>query len=243
MAIFKQTANIPTVASSVANIGTFAGLIPPVPGTSLSLILNGPMNDGAGRVSFISNGYASGLTIASLLNVSASVFTIIGTFNDTIVTEMIVGPNANTVYTNNLFHTVTSISATGGGVGNTFTIGSNYSIAVILPDNGRIGYSNYNYSVLLNSIAAVGGWGAGGAIIYGISGIIPSSLKVTNLTYLTRPSNYFSIPVTGAVMAGFTQVQLNNGVNVQTNYPYGAVIVYLAAGINTTPVFIEISQT
>jgi len=243
MAIFKQTANIPTVASSVANIGIFAGLVPPVPGASISLTLNGSMSGGAGQVSFISSGYASGLSISSLLNVSASVFTVIGTFNDTIITEMIVGPNGNTVYTNNLFHTVTSISATGGGVASAFTIGSNCNIAVMLPDNGRIGYSNYNYSVLLNSLTAAGVWAAGGAIIYGISGIIPSSLKVTNLTYTTRDSNYFSIPVTGAALAGFTQLQLNNGVNVQTNYPYGAVIVYLAVGINTTPVFIEISQT
>jgi len=239
MAIFKQSANIPTVASSVANIGSY-----PLGTFPKRLILNGSAVTN-NQVLFAS--YASGISIACLGNLSGFSFTILGTFNDTIVTETIVGPNANSVYTNNLFHTINSITLTNP-LGNiptalAFTIGSNYSIAVMLPDNGRINYSNYNYSVLLNSIAAAGAWGAGEAIIYGVSGIIPSSLNVTNLTYPTRPSNYFSIPVTGAILAGFTQVQLNNGVNVQTNYPYGAVIVYLAVGINTTPVFIEISQT
>lgn len=240
MTIFRQAVNIPTVASSVANIGTF-GI-----GAVGRLVLNGPIASGvSGQVSFINNGYASGLSFTSAGNISAASFTIVGTYNGTIITETIVGPNAATVYTNNLFHTIISVNISIVAIA-AFTIGSNYNVAVVLQDgNSRMGdsHSNYTYSVLLNSLTAAGAWAAGGAIIYGVVNTAPSSLQVATLAYATRPSNYFSLPVTGAALGGFTQLQLNNGVITQTTYPYAAVIVYLAAGINTTPTFIEISQS
>lgn len=239
MTIFRQAVNIPTVASSVANIGTFAI------GAIGRLVLNGPIASGiTGQVSFINGGYASGISFASLGNISAASFTIVGMYNGTIITETIVGPNVNTVYTNNLFHTIISVNITIAAVA-AFTIGSNYNVAVVLQDgNSRMGdsHSNYTYSVLLNSLAAIGAWAAGGAIIYGVANTAPASLQVATLTYATRPSNYFSLPVTGAALAAITQVQLNNGISVQTTYPYVAVIVYLSAGVNTTPVYIEIAQ-
>lgn len=246
MTIFRQAVNIPTVASSVANIGTYNALIPPVPGASIKLTLNGSLVGTTGQVSFISSGYASGVSFTSGLNVSTSTFTIVGTYNGLIIQESLVGPNAGTVYTNNLFHTIISISANGAGVANAFTIGSNYNVAVVLPDgNSRMGQShpNYTYSILLNSITAGGQWAAGSAIIYGVSNIAPISLQTTSLTYANRASNYFALPVTGAALAAITQAQLNNGILTQTTYPYAAVIVYLAAGINTTPVYIEITQS
>lgn len=239
MTIFRQAVNVPTVASSVANIGTF-GI-----GAVGRLVLNGSQANITGQVSFINNGYASGISFASLGNISAASFTIVGTYNGTIITETIVGPNANTVYTNNLFHTIISVNISIAAVA-AFTIGSNYNVAVVLTDgNSRMGdsHSNYTYSVLLNSLTAAGAWAAGGAIIYGVANIAPASLQVATLAYATRPSNYFSLPVTGAALGGFTQLQLNNGVITQTTYPYAAVIVYLAAGINTTPTFIEVSQS
>ena len=144
-----------------------------------------------------------------------------------------------------MFHTIISISV-NNAIDDAFTIGSNYNIAVVLPDgNSKAGFThpNYTYSILLNSLTAAGQWAAGNAIIYGVSNTAPVSLQAANLTYANRPSNYFSLPVTGAALAAITQVQLNNGITVQTTYPYAAVIVYLAAGINTTPVYIEISQS
>jgi hypothetical protein len=239
MTIFRQAVNVPTVASSVANIGTF-GI-----GAVGRLVLNGSQANITGQVSFINNGYASGLSFTSAGNILAASFTIVGTYNGTIITETIAGPNANTVYTNNLFHTIISVNISIAATA-AFTIGSNYNVAVVLTDgNSRMGdsHSNYTYSVLLNSLTAAGAWAAGGAIIYGVANIAPASLQVATLAYATRPSNYFSLPVTGAALGGFTQLQLNNGVITQTTYPYAAVIVYLAAGINTTPTFIEVSQS
>lgn len=240
MTIFRQAVNIPTVASSAANIGTYANVA-----AAQKLILNGSLVSVTGQVSFINMGYASGLSITSGSNISGVTFTIVGTYNGLIIQESLVGPNANTVYTNNLFHTIISISV-NGVVANAFTIGSNYNIAIVLTDgNSRMGEShpNYTYSILLNSITAGGQWAAGSAIIYGVSNIAPISLQASSLTYANRASNYFALPVTGAALAAITQAQLNNGILTQTTYPYAAVIVYLAAGINTTPVYIEITQS
>lgn len=240
MSIFRQAVNIPTVLSSVANIGTYTAVA-----AAGQLTLNGSLVGVNGQVSFINIGYASGLSIASAEDISAATFTIVGTYNGLIIQESLVGPNANTVYTNNLFHTIISISV-NNAIAHAFTIGSNYNIAVVLPDgNSKTGFThpNYTYSILLNSLIAGGQWAAGNAIIYGVSNTAPVSLQAANLTYADRPSNYFSLPVTGAALANITQAQLNNGIIVQTTYPYAAVIVYLAAGINTTPVYIEISQS
>ena len=225
MSIFRQAVNIPTVASSSDNIGTYATVA-----AAGKLTLNGLRVGINGQVSFINIGYASGLSITSAADISAATFTIVGTYNGLIIQESLVGPNNDTVYTNNLFHTIISISV-NNAIDDAFTIGSNYNIAVVLPDgNSKAGFThpNYTYSILLNSLTAAGQWAAGNAIIYGVS---------------NTPSNYFSLPVTGAALAAITQVQLNNGITVQTTYPYAAVIVYLAAGINTTPVYIEISQS
>jgi hypothetical protein len=41
MSIFRQAVNIPTVASSTANIAAYNGLIPPTPGNSINLTLTG----------------------------------------------------------------------------------------------------------------------------------------------------------------------------------------------------------
>jgi hypothetical protein len=243
MSIFRQAVNIPTVASSSANIGTFPGA------TAGELTLNGSLVGVNGQVSFVNMGYASSITISkgAGLSLATLTFTVVGTYNQVIVTENINGPAANaSVNTDNLFHTIISISISASTL-QTFNIGSNYNIAVVLPDgNSKAGltHPNYTYSVLLNSLtAAAGQWAAGNAIIYGVSNNAPVSLRATSLTYANRPSNYFSLPVTGAALAAITQAQLQNGIIVQTTYPYAAVIVYLAAGINTTPVYIEISQS
>ncbi len=240
MSIFRQAANIPTVASSSANIGTYAAVA-----AAGKLTLNGSRVGVNGQVSFINIGYASGLSITSTEDISAATFTIVGTYNGLIIQESLVGPNDETVYTNNLFHTIISISV-NDAIAEAFTIGSNYNIAVVLPDgNSKAGFThpNYTYSILLNSLTAATYWAAGEAIIYGVSNTAPVSLQAANLTYANRPSNYFSLPVTGAALANITQAQLNNGIIVQTTYPYAAVIVYLAQGVNDTPVYIEISQS
>jgi hypothetical protein len=241
MSIFRQAVNIPTAASSVTSIAGY-----PNGAAAGQLTLNGSLVGITGQVSFINMGYASGLSFISGDDISNVTFTIVGTYNGLIIQEILAGPTGGNVgYTDHLFHTIVSISI-DQSINTTLDIGSNYNIAVVLPDgNSKAGFThpNYTYSVLLNSIAATGNWVAGTAIIYGVSNNAPLSLEVTNLTYANRPSNYFSLPVEGEALVGFSKDELNNGILVQTTYPYAAVIVYLANGVNTTPVYIEISQS
>jgi len=237
MSVFRQAASIPTAASSVANIAT--GKLPVV---GNKIVLNGPMVSVTGQVSFINNGYASGISITSAANISTATFTINGIYNGTLITENIAGPNNAIVYTNNLFHTIISITVAGLGIG-AFTIGSNYNVAVMLmgdnPVAAKLPKSN-SYNILLNSRTALANWAAGSAVIYGVANKAPTSLQVNALTYIPTYNNL--VPLFGAT-AVITQAQLNAGVITQTTYPFAAVMVYLSAGINTTPTFIEITQS
>ena len=238
MSIFRQSATIPTALSSVANITT--GTLPVI---GNKIVLNGLMASSlTGQVSFINSGYASGISISSTANISTATFTIVGTYNGATITETVTGPNATTVYTNNLFHTIISINATGPGVG-AFTIGSNYNVAVMLigdnPVAAKLPKTN-GYNILLNSRTATGNWVAGTAVVYGLTGQLSVSLQASALVNTTTYSNYFALFGATAIT---TVAQLNTGVITQTTYPFAAVIVYLAAGINTTPVFVEITQS
>ncbi len=245
MTILKQTANISTFVSNSISLGVFnGGVIIPV-GKSVKLNLNGRLVSSSGQVSFVQMGYASNISFEAAFNLTANVFTVVGTFNGQIIRENIIGPNGNTVYTNNLFHTIISVNVSGIPIAPTvqFAIGCNQSTAVVLEPNVDAFKSNLTYSVLISSIGAAAAWAAGGAIIYGVTGDTPTSLQISSLTYATRSNNYFSLPVSGAALTGFTVAQLNNGINIQTNYPYVAVIVYLAPGTVVNTSFIEIAQS
>ena len=249
MSIFRQAVNIPVISTNnianwPANASTGGG-IPAgqsiMNGTAVSSVTN--------QVSFITSGYASGLSFTSTADLSSYVFTIVGTYNGNTITESVVGPKNNTVASNNLFHTVVSIIlnvSLPATIVNAFSIGSNYNVAVVLLDrnsSSTVTHPNYTYSVILNSLTATGQLAAGNAIIYGVSNTAPTSLQVSNLTYTTRPNNYFSLPVTGAALSPITQAQLNNGIITQTTYLYAAIVVYLTPTANTAPLYIEITQS
>jgi hypothetical protein len=230
MSIFKTSVNLePYGENALSNIAT--GTLPVIDST---IVLNGSMVSSAtGQVSFIDSKYASGLSFTSDVDMSAATFTIVGSYNGLLITESVKGPNVNTVHTNNLFHTIISISINinWGVAAGTFTIGSNYNIAIVAENlNGTRNYicSPYTYNILIAGPA----W-AGGNEIYGVSKASPTSLQVSSLTSLTRFNNYFPLSITQS--ADFKICR--------ATYPYAAVIVYLAARTNASPVFIEISQS
>ena len=248
MTVFKKSISIPTTASTAASIGNFPnGFGNPTP----KLLLNGPLVLPNGQVSFISMGYSSNVSITSARNISNYSFIITGFSNGVLISETIVGPNANTVYTNTLFDIVTNISPTNYPDPNAFTVGSGSSIAIVLQNANNLadnGQPNSLYNVFVNAVGAVGaGWVAGQLNIYGVGGkSVIGPLTNTSLTYATRNNNYIPIPTTGAAQAPYTAVQLSNGFNVKTESPFGAVIVYLttlgAVVPALVPVFIEVSQ-
>lgn len=251
MTVFKKSINIPTTASTAASIASLSiGTQPQIENYN-SYVLNGPLVSPNGQVSFISMGYSSNISITSAANNSAYSYIISGVSNGTVVSETIVGPNANTVSTNTLFDIVTSVRSTNNiNLAQAVTIGSGSSIAIVLQNANNLadnGQPNTLYNVFVNAVGAAAGWAAGQLNIYGVGakGVI-GPLTNTSLTYATRNNNYIPIPTTGAAQVAYTAVQLANGFNVKTESPFGAVIVYLTtlAGVAPAlvPVFIEVSQ-
>lgn len=89
-------------------------------GAAGNLIINGNLNSN-GIVVF--TGIQRTVSLTSLGNLSGTNFTINGFLQGKSVTQTIAGPNVNTVYTTQLFDTVTSISA-NGAVGTAVNAGS-----------------------------------------------------------------------------------------------------------------------
>ena len=248
MTVFKKSVNIPPTASTEASIGNFPNGFPnPTP----KLLLNGPLVLPNGQVSFISMGYSSTVSINSTRNMSTYRFTVAGFSNGVLINETIVGPNANTVYTNTLFDSIISISPSSYPAAQSFTVGSGSSIAIVLQNANNLadnGQPNSVYNVFVNVPQAVFGLDEGQLNIYGVGGkSVIGPLTNTSLNYDTRNNNYIPIPTTGADQTDYTVEQLTNGFNVKTESPFGAVIVYLTTLILPSvpvvaPVFIEVSQ-
>jgi len=251
MTVFKKSINIPTTASTAASIASLSiGTQPQIENYN-SYVLNGPLVSPNGQVSFISMGYSSNISITSAANNSAYSYIISGVSNGTVVSETIVGPNANTVSTNTLFDIVTSVRSTNNiNLAQAVTIGSGSSIAIVLQNANNLadnGQPNTLYNVFVNAVGAAAGWAAGQLNIYGVGGKgVIGPLTNTSLTYATRNNNYIAIPTTGAAQPVYTAAQLSNGFREQVTSPFSAVIVYLTtlAGVAPAlvPVFIEVSQ-
>jgi hypothetical protein len=252
MTVFKKSINIPTTASTVASIASLSAGTQPQTGNYNSYVLNGPLVSPNGQVSFISMGYSSNISITSAANNSGYSYIISGVSNGTVVSETIVGPNANTVSTNTLFDIVTSVRSTNNNIlAQAITIGSGSSIAIVLQNANNLadnGQPNTLYNVFVNAVGAAGaGWAAGQLNIYGVGGKgVMGPLTNTSLTYATRNNNYIAIPTTGAAQPVYTAAQLSNGFREQVPSPFSAVIVYLTTlgGVAPAlvPVFIEVAQ-
>jgi hypothetical protein len=228
MSVFRQIANINVFNNN--GIGDYAIINPDVN------LLDNP-------VSFISKGYASTLNFDSANDISGINFTINGTFNDKKITEVLTGPNAGTVVTRNLYHTVESIVADGALILINMSIGSNGDVAVILNDRNTTSMNNFNmtdYHVKLTSLTAAAQWAAGDVLIYGICGRMSELLTKHELTYNTRSSNYYSI---NNPFVAIPQADLNKGLIANTNYSFTGIIVYLTNNVITTPCFVEITQS
>lgn len=82
---------------------------------AVNLILNGNLVNSTGsEVNFLSQGYSRSISLSSGQDLSGARFTITGTQNGvTLAISNITGPNVNTVYINNIFDVVTSVSVNG----------------------------------------------------------------------------------------------------------------------------------
>lgn len=229
MSVFRQSANI--VAADETLIGDYVGV---VEGEVLTQ-----------HVSFINKGYASSISITSGADISAASFTIIGTFNNNSIIEVLEGPNTDTVSSVNLFHTITSIRASVD-VGEAYSIGANNNVAVILNSYNTGNVNNFNlnnFNIMINSLTAAGDWNGASVIPYGLSVNYPSSLTTVNLTYGTRLNSFYSLVDLAAPVADVTQAELNRGFITTTNYPFKCIIVCFLNSVIDADSFVEITQS
>lgn len=79
-----------------------------------NLVLNGDLaNQVTNQVSFIDNGYSRSISLTSANDLAAVNFTISGIQNGVLITEVLVGPNANTVYSVQIYDKIYSIATSG----------------------------------------------------------------------------------------------------------------------------------
>lgn len=91
-----------------------------------NLVLNGNVaNQMTNQVSFIDRGYSRSISLTSANNLAAVNFTISGIQNGVLITEVLAGPNANTVYSVQIYDKIYSI-ATSGAV-NQVQVGTGYT--------------------------------------------------------------------------------------------------------------------
>lgn len=114
----------------------------------VNLVLNGNLASN-GSVSFINNGYSRQLSFTSVNDLSAINFTIYGMQNGVSISEVVGGPNANSVYSNNVYDVISVISSSGAVSG--VSIGTGYNGFFQLIHPVFTGISNLNYNFTLGS--------------------------------------------------------------------------------------------
>lgn len=114
----------------------------------VNLIINGNLANG-GIVSFITDGYSRQLSFTSLNNLSAINFTIYGTQNGVEISEIVAGPNNNTVYSTLVYDVITAISSSG--IVSQVAVGTGYNGFFTLINPTLVGITNFNYNFTLGS--------------------------------------------------------------------------------------------
>jgi hypothetical protein len=220
MSFYRQIANVPTYANALTMNVVNVALIP---------LGSLPLN----MTSFISNGFASTLIITSAGNASATVLTILGTYNGNLVTESITGPNAGNVNSINFYDTIISITSSAVLAANLQIGGGNNAVVRLNSYNfqNNITKPNNNFSFFVSNLTAAG---LPGIQLFGVTNTAPQSLQVANFVLGTRPANF------QLLTPALTQVQVNAGYSFTTTYPYATVIASLISV--ATPTYVEIIQ-
>ena len=91
------------------NISSICGLQDTAGAANLTLDGN-LANQVTNQVSFINHGYSRSISITSANDLSAVNFTITGVQNGTLITEVLIGPNANTVFSVEIYDVIFSIA-------------------------------------------------------------------------------------------------------------------------------------
>lgn len=242
MSVFIKSVNVPSVdpagIASIANRLVLPGIKP--------VVLNGPLVNNQGIVSFQDKGYSSAISFTSPHNMANQSFIVEGTSNGVYVSEEIAAPNINTVTTETMFDIVTGIKIHDRPPHievDDFTIGANSNVITTFDsylDTKKAGASSNGFALLTSNIAATTNWSAGSYIQYGIAGNnLTGPLKTTDFEYGNRLVNYIAINNPTEATSSDT---LNRGITTNEQHPYLAIAVVILNGVNITPSYIEMAQ-
>jgi hypothetical protein len=142
----------------------------------VNLIINGNLAN-SGIVSFITDGYSRQLSFTSLNNLSATNFTIYGTQNGVEISEVVAGPNNNTVYSTLVYDVIIAISSSG--IVSQVAVGTGYNGFFTLINPTLVGLTNFNYNFTLGSTY---GTNVIGTTVYGtLTNIINNGTTFANI--------------------------------------------------------------
>ena len=131
-----------------------------------SLLLNGSLVTGYAVSSVVFNSYSRTISFTSTNNLSGSNFTITGTYLGNTQSEVLAGPNNNTVQSTKIYSSITAISVNGavtavsvgtGTTGQTKWLSHSFYASI-----GQVGIAvtatatiNYSYQVTLEDVSKV----------------------------------------------------------------------------------------
>lgn len=203
------------------------------------LTLNGSIVESNGTVNFDKNNFSSSLSITSVADLTAIVFTIKGYNNNLYVTEIINGPNNATVNTNNLFTKILEVSISADIIVG-FNLGTNGNIAVrlVIPSDIGTYSSNIAYFALRSRGAGANGWLANEASVYVNLTSESPLLLANNLLYANATNNYFLL---AGGSAAITQANLQKGFTGNISVVASELICFLPPGVaRNTESFIQL---
>lgn len=233
MAVFRKSVDLPAgnLITNPSNISNF----PTGVAHAGKLSLNGSLVEVDNTVNFIKNGYSSSVSFTSVGNISGLTFTIYGINNGFYTSEVVVGPNANTVVSVGLYEKVISISiSTNTGLG--FTIGSNRDVAVLVnfldndftnlkPEFSCSYTSSVGYIAAANTMGIIGIQSPSNIMLY--RGYGNPLVTVTTAICAGRPNN-FELMAVGATTVALLNVGINYASSNTTGNTMCSKILFIA---------------
>ncbi len=158
---------------------------------NVNLVLNGNLASG-GNVSFIENGYSRQLSFSAAGNLSSAVFTIYGIQNGVAIIETINGPNANTVYSVNIYDVVSNITSSIAVTGISIGTGHSGFFQLLMPTISGISNLNYNFT-----LGSTFGTNVIGTTVYGTLGNIVNTGHTFNEIITNNVGTLYTIKASG----------------------------------------------
>jgi len=202
------------------------------------LVLNGNLvNQVTNQLSFLDNGYSRSISITSANNLAAVNFTISGIQNGVLLTEVLAGPNANTVYSDEIYDEIYSITTSGPT--NQVSVGTGYT--GFFPLIGiNLEKDNINYMLTTAAIAAGNSLDT---IIYATVTDIKNN-GVSFLAAATGVAGVFELkPVSADDYYIFPTYPVPGNESFQPSPPYVSLLVFINGQIGQVGNSIEMAFT